>query len=240
MTQSERAARPETFPARRARRSRTTRSGRTFCTPRRRFGPSGPWRSRKCRIGRSCGRPARDQGRCAALPRRLLVELEAAVTAAGGVVHWARDAAEANAIVTDSCAPRARDEVVKVKSLATDEIGLNEALEAAGITRSRPTWPSYRAAGGRAAVAPPRAGDPQEPDRDPRSLPRAARTSPDSTDDPARADGGGARVPPRGLPPGARGRLGRELRVADTGSIVVVESEGNGRMCTTLPGSSSR
>ena len=53
------------------------------------------------------------------------------------------DAAEANEIVTRSCGPRAHDEVVKVKSLTTDEIRLNEALlEAAGSDRSRPTSPS--------------------------------------------------------------------------------------------------
>ena len=33
-------------------------------------------------------------------------------------------------------------EVIKVKSIATDEIELNEALAAEGIRRSRPTWPS--------------------------------------------------------------------------------------------------
>ena len=56
------------------------------------------------------------------------------VVAAGGIVHWARDAAEANAIVADDRpgATRSR-EVVKVKSMATQEIELNAALEAAGI-----------------------------------------------------------------------------------------------------------
>src|SRR5665811_1636257 len=52
----------------------------------------------------------------------------------GGTVHWARDAAEANAIVTALVKATGADEVVKVKSMATQEIGLNEALEAAGIT----------------------------------------------------------------------------------------------------------
>ena len=64
---------------------------------------------------------------------RLLVELEAAVTARGGIVHWARDGAEANSIVTEIVRAEGVDEVVKVKSLTTDEIGLNEALAAAGI-----------------------------------------------------------------------------------------------------------
>ena len=58
----------------------------------------------------------------------LLEQLEANVTARGGTVHWARDAAEANAIVTDLVRATGSTEVVKVKSMATQEIGLNEAL----------------------------------------------------------------------------------------------------------------
>ena len=63
-----------------------------------------------------------------------LERLEREVTARGGVVHWARDANEANAIVTRLVQETGETEVVKVKSMATQEIGLNEALEAAGIT----------------------------------------------------------------------------------------------------------
>ena len=62
-----------------------------------------------------------------------LVRLEQEVTARGGTVHWARDAVEANRIVTDLVRATGADEVVKVKSMVTQEIGLNEALEAAGI-----------------------------------------------------------------------------------------------------------
>ena len=58
-------------------------------------------------------------------------------------MHWARDAAEANQIVTGLVRATGADEVVKVKSMATQEIGLNEALaEARASPRSRPTWPS--------------------------------------------------------------------------------------------------
>ena len=63
----------------------------------------------------------------------LLEELERNVTASGGTVHWARDAAEANRIVLDLVRATGATEVVKVKSMATQEIGLNEALEAEGI-----------------------------------------------------------------------------------------------------------
>jgi L-lactate dehydrogenase complex protein LldF len=57
-------------------------------------------------------------------------------------VHWARDAAEANRIVTDLVRATGADEVVKVKSMATQEIELNEALEAPGSPPTRPTSPS--------------------------------------------------------------------------------------------------
>ena len=62
-----------------------------------------------------------------------LAQLESAVTARGGTVHWARDADEANRIVIDLVRAKGADEVVKVKSMATQEIGLNEALEAVGV-----------------------------------------------------------------------------------------------------------
>ncbi|MDX6364541.1 MAG: L-lactate dehydrogenase complex protein LldF, partial [Streptomyces sp.] len=64
---------------------------------------------------------------------RYLVQLEESVTAAGGTVHWAADAEEANRIVTRLVKETGESEVVKVKSMATQEIALNEALEAEGI-----------------------------------------------------------------------------------------------------------
>ena len=50
--------------------------------------------------------------------------------------------AEANAVVAEIARSHGADEVVKVKSLTTDEIELNAALAAAGSTRSRPTSPN--------------------------------------------------------------------------------------------------
>jgi len=63
-----------------------------------------------------------------------LIQLEAAVLRAGGHVHWARDAREANQIVTQLIQQAGAQEIIKVKSLTTDEIRLNEALHDAGIT----------------------------------------------------------------------------------------------------------
>ncbi len=52
----------------------------------------------------------------------LLLQLEAAVQAAGGVVHWARDADEANTIVAGIAKQHQAKEIIKVKSMATQEI----------------------------------------------------------------------------------------------------------------------
>ncbi|MGA7835538.1 MAG: LUD domain-containing protein, partial [Acidimicrobiales bacterium] len=57
-----------------------------------------------------------------------LGELEGNVVARGGAVHWARDANEANDIIARLVAATSAREVVKVKSMVTQEIGLNEAL----------------------------------------------------------------------------------------------------------------
>src|SRR5699024_5725037 len=62
-----------------------------------------------------------------------LEQFAAAATAAGATVHWAADAEEACAIGVAIARQHQVDEVVKVKSMATQEIELNEALEAAGI-----------------------------------------------------------------------------------------------------------
>src|ERR1043165_1461237 len=63
----------------------------------------------------------------------LLERFEESATAAGAVVHWARDAREANRIVADIIRKAGQREVRKVSSIATQEIGLNEALAAQGI-----------------------------------------------------------------------------------------------------------
>ena len=139
-----------------------------------------------------------------------LAQLEAAVTARGGVVHWARDAAEANRIVIDLVQATGADEVVKVKSMATQEIGLNEALEAAGIAAlgDRPGR-ADRAARPRQAVAHPGAGDPPQPGRDPGDLPREmARRRPRPDRRPGRAGRRGAAAPAAQVPV----RQGRDQR----------------------------
>ena len=57
-----------------------------------------------------------------------LEKYEAAVTAAGGHVHWAADAAEARAIILDICRKAEAKRITKGKSMVSEEISLNEAL----------------------------------------------------------------------------------------------------------------
>ncbi len=168
----------------------------------------------------------------------LLVELEANVTARGGVVHWARDAAEANAVVTALVRATGADEVVKVKSMATQEIGLNEALDAAGITAletdlaelivqlgdDKPSHilvPAIHR--GRAEIREIFAA-------------RMPGLGPDAlTDEPA-VLAAAARTHLREAFLRAKVAVsGANFGVAETGTLTVVESEGNGRMCLTLP-----
>ena len=101
-----------------------------------------------------------------------LTELETQVTARGGTVHWARDAIEANRIVTGLVRATGAAEVVKVKSIVTDEIGLNDALADAGIHAIRDrSRGAHRSAGQDRPVAHPGARDPPQPGGDPRHLP---------------------------------------------------------------------
>jgi L-lactate dehydrogenase complex protein LldF len=92
-----------------------------------------PGRRRGARVGGPAGGRGGGQGRGPAHLGDYLEQLEASLTANGATVHWARDAAEANRIVLDIVRAKEVDEVVKVKSMVTQEIELNEALEAAGI-----------------------------------------------------------------------------------------------------------
>jgi L-lactate dehydrogenase complex protein LldF len=172
----------------------------------------------------------------AALPD-LLEQLEAQVTAHGGTVHWAADANEANAIVTELVAATGHDEVVKVKSMATQEIGLNEALAAAGISAYETDLAELIVQLGHDTPSHILVPAIHRNRAEIREI--FLREMPDV--DPALTD------EPRLLAMAARRHLrqkflaakvavsGANFAVADTGTLVVVESEGNGRMCLTLP-----
>ena len=163
-----------------------------------------------------------------------LERLEEAVQRAGGAVHWARNGAEAAAVVADVARAHGSDEVIKVKSLATDEIDLNDRLEAVGVhavetdlaelinqlsddSSSHILVPAiHRNRAQIAALFRRELG--VEVSDEPGELTAAARAH--------------LRAKFLSVPVGVSGA---NFAVAETGHVVVLESEGNGRMCTTLP-----
>jgi L-lactate dehydrogenase complex protein LldF len=164
-----------------------------------------------------------------------LVEFEQAATEAGAIVHWAADADAANDLIAGIVAGHGEHEVVKVKSLTTDEIGLNDALAARGVEALETDfaelilqldgdWSSH--------ILVPAIHRNRTEIRD---LLRRTIGPVDLSDDPA-ALAEAARTHLRERFLRARvGISGANFAVAETGTLVVLESEGNGRMCTTLP-----
>jgi L-lactate dehydrogenase complex protein LldF len=166
-----------------------------------------------------------------------LEEVDRSVTEAGGIVHWARDAAEAGDVITGLVAATGRAEVVKMRSAAGQEIGLAETLAAAGIQAHETELAELIAQLER-----------DRPDRDPgpashrdraeirelfrRALPGAPA---DLADDPEELAAAARRYLRELFRTVMVGISGANFVVADTGTVVVVESEGNGRMCGILP-----
>jgi len=167
----------------------------------------------------------------------LLAELERNVLARGGTVHWATDADEANQIITALVRAAGADQVVKVKSMATQEIGLNEHLAAEGISALETDL---------AELIVQLAGDMPSHILVPaihRNREEIRAIFSGAMGDLAE----GLTSEPRELAMTARAYLrerflratvavsGANFAVAETGTVAVVESEGNGRMCLTLP-----
>ncbi|MFC8009061.1 LutB/LldF family L-lactate oxidation iron-sulfur protein [Streptomyces cinereoruber] len=170
-----------------------------------------------------------------------LVQLEEAVTAAGGTVHWAADADEANRIVTDLVRATGEREVVKVKSMATQEIGLNEHLEAEGIRAYETDLAELIVQLGEdrpSHILVPAIHRNRGEIRDifRTQMGRWGRPAPDGLSDSPAELAEAARLHLREKFLRAKvGISGANFMVAETGTLVVVESEGNGRMCLTLP-----
>ena len=171
----------------------------------------------------------------------LCVELEKNVTAHGGVVHWARDAKEANEIVVSLVQATGVDSVVKVKSMATAEIELNVALEKHGITAYETDLAELIVQLGDdlpSHILVPAIHKNRSQIRQIfiDEMGKSGLPAPEGlTNDPA-ALAAAARAHLRQRFLSAKVAIsGANFVIADTGSLVVVESEGNGRMCLTLP-----
>ena len=167
----------------------------------------------------------------------LLEQFERNFTAAGGHVHWARNATEANQIALDLIREQGVDEIIKIKSMATAETGLNEFLEENGINAIETDLAEEIVQLGHdrpSHILVPAIHRNRREIRD-IFLREIEGINPDITDEPAE------------LAEASRYRLrnkflnttvavsGTNFGIAETGTLTIVESEGNGRMCLTLP-----
>ena len=166
---------------------------------------------------------------------RYLIQFEENCARAGGVVHWARDADEANSIAIGIIQAQNETEVIKVKTMTTDEIGMNRALETAGITPYETDLADLIVQLGN-----------DKPSHI--VVPALHRNKMEIRDLFMRTMGlAELGTRPEDIAEAARIFLrekflrvpvaisGANFAVAETGSICVVESEGNGRMCVSLP-----
>ena len=164
-----------------------------------------------------------------------LEEFEAKCTAAGGMVHWAADAAEARNIILEILREEKADEVIKIKTMTSSEIQLNPALEKAGIKAietdlaelilqlghdepSHIVVPALHVNRGQVREIFAQQMDLPQLSDDPEALTAAARAY--------------LRKKFLSVPTAI---CGANFLIAETGAVAIVESEGNGRMCLTLP-----
>ncbi|HEX3437925.1 MAG TPA: LutB/LldF family L-lactate oxidation iron-sulfur protein, partial [Pseudacidobacterium sp.] len=164
-----------------------------------------------------------------------LQQFETACTAAGGHVHWASDADEANRIIVDLVKQYGGKEVIKVKTMTSDEIGLNKALEASGIHPHETDLadmiiqlghdkPSH-------IVVPALHKNRQQV----REIFRQAMGLTELGDKPEDLTNAARHYLREKFLKVKIGVSGANYLIAETGGVCVVESEGNGRMCLTLP-----
>jgi L-lactate dehydrogenase complex protein LldF len=167
----------------------------------------------------------------------LLEQLEERVIAAGGTVHWAADANEANAIVTELVRATGEQRVIKVKSMATQEIGLNEALEEAGIQPVETDLAELIVQLGNdkpSHILVPAIHRNRAEIRE-IFLREMPGVDPLLTDDPPVLAAAARRYLRETFLSTKTAISGANFAIAETGTLAVVESEGNGRMCLTLP-----
>jgi L-lactate dehydrogenase complex protein LldF len=164
-----------------------------------------------------------------------LTEFETRCTAAGGKVHWAADAADARRIIVDILREEKATEAIKIKTMTSAEIQLNPALVAAGIQPietdlaelilqlgddepSHIVVPALHVNRSQVREIFARRMGREDLSDDPKALTAAAR----------------AYLRSKFLSVGTA-ISGVNFLIAETGAVTIVESEGNGRMCLTLP-----
>jgi L-lactate dehydrogenase complex protein LldF len=181
------------------------------------------------------------KARAAAIRRETLADLdgwldrlEHSLTTRGVQVHRAATPDDARRVIVDLARARGARTVVKSKSMATEEIDLGRALERAGMTSVETDLGEYivQLAGERPSHM---------------ITPAIHKTLPQIRDVLAREAGTDLAADREELTEWARGRLrgeflradigitGVNFAAADTGTLVLVTNEGNGRFCTTVP-----
>ncbi len=165
---------------------------------------------------------------------RYLEQLEASVVRLGGHVHWADTAEDARRIVADIARQRGCRKVVKSKSMTTEEVHLNPALEKAGLEVTETDFGEFiiQLAGERPShLVAPAVHHTRE------SIARvlSARAGEALPDDPLVLARTGRRLLRQKFAEADMGVTGANFAVAETGTLVLVTNEGNGRLTTTCP-----
>ena len=164
-----------------------------------------------------------------------LLQLEESVTRAGGQVHWATNAAEAREIVAKIALQHQAREVIKIKSITTDEIELNDFLQGRGVaaietdlaelivqlSHDRPSHILVPAIHKNRSEV--------------KELFNETINAGLDTDEPVQIAGAARSYLREKFFSVKMAVSGANFAIAETGTVCIVESEGNGRMCLTLP-----
>jgi L-lactate dehydrogenase complex protein LldF len=165
----------------------------------------------------------------------LLEQLEQKLTANGIAVHWAETPDEANRIMLDIARRHDAHLVIKGKSMVSEEVGFNHAMHAAGIEALESDMGEFIVQ--LAGEAPSHIIMPaihktrqQIGQLFQEKLPGVAYT--ENVDELIQL---GRKVLRGKFAAADIGISGVNFAVAETGTLCLVENEGNGRMCTTVP-----
>ncbi|HMF17272.1 MAG TPA: LutB/LldF family L-lactate oxidation iron-sulfur protein [Gemmataceae bacterium] len=163
-----------------------------------------------------------------------LEQLEASVVKLGGKVHWAASAEDARAIIVDIARQSSCKRAVKSKSMTSEEIHLNRALEKAGLEVTETDFGEFilQVAGERPShlVAPA-----VHHTRESVARVLSKYVGDDLPDDPKTLALTGRRILRQEFHQADLGITGANFAVAETGTVVLVTNEGNGRLTTTCP-----
>lgn len=163
-----------------------------------------------------------------------LEQLEASVQRNGGTVHWASTAEDARQIVLQIAKQSNCQRAVKSKSMTSEEIHLNSALETAGIEVTETDFGEFiiQLAGERPShLVAPAVHHTRE------SIARilSKELGAPLADDPQLLAQTGRRLLREKFRTADLGITGANFAVAESGTIVLITNEGNGRLTTTCP-----